>query len=225
MKKAMTIVTAGLPGLCLAARGQSAETQSTQASAPAAETVQESTQAAETAAAEETAGTEEAAEETTAAAESAAEETTAAEETAAAEKTSASEGSAAAETQESAAQTEEATEGYADNFAVDSEAAAAFAAKIQEAVAAQDLEALADLTAYPVYVGFPEESATPASREEFVALGADRIFTPELMEAVAGADLSGLSASMAGFVVSADDLPSIIFGVVDGALAIKGINY
>ena len=49
----------------------------------------------------------------------------------------------AAQTEEAAGETEtEAAEGYADNFAVDSEAAEAFAAKIQEAVAAQDLEGL-----------------------------------------------------------------------------------
>ena len=40
---------------------------------------------------------------------------------------------------------------YEDNFAVSTEDAAAFAKKIQDAVAAEDLNALADLVNYPVY--------------------------------------------------------------------------
>ncbi len=46
-------------------------------------------------------------------------------------------------------------EKYEDNFAVDSEAAKAFAEKIKDAAARKDLEALAELTAFPVYVGLP----------------------------------------------------------------------
>ena len=45
---------------------------------------------------------------------------------------------------------------YEDNFSVDTEAVTAFAQKIQSVTAEQDLEGLADLIAYPVYVGFPE---------------------------------------------------------------------
>lgn len=115
--------------------------------------------------------------------------------------------------------------GYEDNFAVDSAAAAEFGKKVKEAVNAQDLEALAELTAYPVYVGFEEGSATPASKEEFLALGAEKIFTPELVESVGNADETALSPSMAGFVLSTGDGPNVIFGVVNGALAIQGINY
>ena len=115
--------------------------------------------------------------------------------------------------------------GYEDNFAVDSAAAAEFGKKVKEAVNAQDLEALADLTAYPVYVGFEGESATPASKEEFLALGAEKIFTPEFVESVGNADETALSPSMAGFVLSTGDGPNVIFGVVNGALAIQGINY
>ena len=63
-------------------------------------------------------------------------------------------------------------------------AAAAFGTQVKEAVAAQDLEALADLAAYPLYVGFTDGSVNVTSREEFVALGAERVFTPELVESV-----------------------------------------
>lgn len=60
------------------------------------------------------------------------------------------ESSAATET---AAETTTASEtSYEDNFAVPTEDAVAFAKKIQAAVANEDLEALADLTHYPVYV-------------------------------------------------------------------------
>lgn len=117
------------------------------------------------------------------------------------------------------------TAGYEDNFAVNAEAAAEFAGKIQAAVAAKDLEALAELTSYPTYIGFTDGSVTVASKEELLELGAERIFTPELMESVAGADVGALEPSMAGFSVSKDGKPNIIFGVTDGALGIKGMNY
>lgn len=54
---------------------------------------------------------------------------------------------------EKAAQT---SEGYEDNFAVDSKAAKGFAEKVKDAAAQKDLEALAELTAFPVYVGLPD---------------------------------------------------------------------
>lgn len=115
--------------------------------------------------------------------------------------------------------------GYEDNFAVEESAVVEFGTKIKDAVAAKNLEALADLTSFPVYVGFPDQSETPETREAFMALGADRIFTQELMDSVADADLAGLQPSMAGFVVSSGEGPNIIFGVVEGELAITGFNY
>lgn len=73
--------------------------------------------------------------------------------------------------------------GYEDNFAVDSAAAAEFAAQIKEAVAAKDLDALAELTAFPVYVGLPDVGAVE-TKEDFLALGADAVFTDELVASV-----------------------------------------
>lgn len=135
-------------------------------------------------------------------------------------------GSQAETAETSTAVTEEnGTAGYKDNFDVDSAAAQAFAEKIQAAVADRNLEALADLTAFPVYVGLPEVDGGVESREEFINLGADQVFTPELVASVAAADLSDLSPSMAGFVLSDGGSANIIFGVSDGVLAIKGINY
>ncbi len=115
---------------------------------------------------------------------------------------------------------------YEDNFAVDSEAVSAFADKIKEAVAAKDMEALADLTSFPVYVGIPDTDGIVETREDFLALGADQVLTDELSASVEAADMSGQEPSMAGFVVSGESgRPNIIFGVVDGKLAVTGINY
>lgn len=140
------------------------------------------------------------------------------------EQTAEAEEEPAAETpQEEAGNQEE--NSYEDNFAVDNEAAAAFAEKIKTAVSNQDLEALADLTAFPVYVGFADGGIGVNTREEFMELGAERIFTPEMVESVTAADNSTLSPSMAGFAISKDGRPNIIFGVVEGKLAIQGMNY
>lgn len=116
------------------------------------------------------------------------------------------------------------TEGYEDNFAVDSAAAKEFAEKVQAAAADQDLEALADLTAFPVYVGLPEAGVVE-TREDFIKLGAETIFTEELLKSVESADIENFQPSMAGFSISGGGSCNINFGVADGALAINGINY
>lgn len=117
-------------------------------------------------------------------------------------------------------------ENWEDNFAVDAASAAEFGAGIKEAVAGKDIEKLADLTTFPVYVGLTEEGEIVETREDFIALGADALFTEELVKSVAGADESSLSASRAGFTLCSEDgEPSITFGVQDGKLGISGINY
>lgn len=120
----------------------------------------------------------------------------------------------------------EASSVYEDNFAVDTASAADFGRKIKEAVADKDIEKLADLTIFPVYVGLTEEGTIVETREDFIALGAEALFTAEMADSIEGADESGLSPSMAGFsLYSEDGAPSITFGVQDGKLGIKGINY
>ena len=114
---------------------------------------------------------------------------------------------------------------YEDNFAVDTSDAQAFAKKIQTVVAEQDFEGLADLISYPVYIGFPDKGEFVETKEDFINLGADRIFTADLLEEISGADLEALSPSMAGFVLSTTGVTNIVFGVSNGALAITGINY
>lgn len=59
------------------------------------------------------------------------------------------------------------------NFAVEASEAEAFAEKIKSAVAARDIEALADLTAFPVYVGIAAGGVE--NREAFLALGAEKV--------------------------------------------------
>lgn len=133
---------------------------------------------------------------------------------------------------ESSAATETATEtttasetSYEDNFAVPTEDAVAFAKKIQAAVANEDLEALADLTHYPVYVSIADDSVIE-SKEDLIALGADKIFTDEMKDSISNAALSDLSPSMAGFTLySTGDAPNMIFSVQDGKLGISGMNY
>ena len=131
----------------------------------------------------------------------------------------------AADTTEGAQQ-EAADDGsWEDNFAVDTAAAAEFGGKIKEAVAAQDIEKLADLTTFPVYVGVIGDGTVVEKREDFIALGADALFTEEMMASIAGADENSLNPSKAGFTLySGDGAPSITFGVQDGKLGISGIN-
>lgn len=116
------------------------------------------------------------------------------------------------------------SEGYEDNFAVDSKAAKEFAGKIKEATAQKDLEALAELTAFPVYVGLPDVGVVE-TKEDFLNLGAEAVFTDELLESIEMADIENLQHSMAGFPISDGRTASINFSVVDGVLAINGINY
>ena len=107
----------------------------------------------------------------------------------------------------------------------DTEAVQAFAQDIQQVVADQDLEGLADLVSFPVYLGFADDPQSVETREDFVALGADRIFTEALLTEISTADTSTLEPSQAGFALSTSGRPNIVFGVSNGHLAIVGINY
>ena len=122
-------------------------------------------------------------------------------------------------------ETAQTSEVYEDNFAVDSKAAKEFAEKVKEAAAQKDLEALAELTAFPVYVGLPDVGVVE-TKEDFMKLGAEAVFTEELLESIKMADIENFQPCMAGFPISGGEKQaSINFGVVDGKLAINGINY
>lgn len=115
-------------------------------------------------------------------------------------------------------------ERYEDNFAVDSEAAKEFAKKVKDAVAKKDLEALAELTAFPVYVGLPDVNVVD-TKEDFLKLGAETVFTEELLKSIEMADIEAFQPTMAGFSITDGGTANINFGVRDKVLAINGINY
>lgn len=120
--------------------------------------------------------------------------------------------------------TESETEEKNNNFedleekAVDGETAV-FAEKIRAAVSAKDMDALADLCAYPLAVNGEEID----SREAFLELGADIVFTEERCAVIEAVDVSALEETMAG-VIMGDATPNIIFKSADGELRITGIN-
>lgn len=116
------------------------------------------------------------------------------------------------------------TVGYEDNFAVDSKAAKEFAEKVKVAAKDKDLEALAALTAFPVYVGLPDVGVVE-TKEDFLNLGAETVFTEELLKSIEMADIEDFQPSMAGFSISDGKTANVNFGVVDGILEINGINY
>lgn len=124
----------------------------------------------------------------------------------------------------SAEKTDQIAAEFEDNFAVDSEAAREFAEKVKAAAANRDLEALAELTAFPVYVGLPDIHVVE-TKEDFLSLGAESVFTEELLKSVETAEIEDFQPSMAGFSISGVGTANIIFGVADGSLAINGINY
>lgn len=132
-------------------------------------------------------------------------------------------GSAEYENETSVIEQDAGTKGYADNFEVDSQAAAEFAKLIKAAVSAKDMEELAGLMGFPVYVG--AAGGGVESKEEFLSLGEELIFTDELTDSVLSADTGDLKPSEAGFVLSDGGSANIIFGVRDGKLMISGINY
>lgn len=115
--------------------------------------------------------------------------------------------------------------GNVDNFSVDSQIVADFGKEVKSIVADKDLEALADLMAFPVYIGSLDGGVNVETREDFIALGEDTIFTQEMVDAMSKADENSLSASRAGFSLTDTGRPNIIFGVTGGRLAIQGMNY
>ena len=113
-----------------------------------------------------------------------------------------------------------------DNFSVSTEDAAGFADMIKEAVTNKDLEALADMTAYPIYMKFPDGGQSLENKEALVALGTDNVFTEALVDSVNQADEKNLSPSKAGFILTKENgAPNTVFGLRDGKLSVLGINY
>lgn len=96
---------------------------------------------------------------------------------------------------------------------------AAFAEKIQSAMADKDIEALANLCSYPLAVN----GEVVENKEAFLALDEDTVFTEERCAVIAAVDVQALEETMAGIIMG-DATPNIIFKSVDGNLGITGIN-
>lgn len=98
-----------------------------------------------------------------------------------------------------------------------------FAEKVQKAVADKDMEALAGLCAYPVYVSLGEgQGEEIADESAFLKMDADKIFTESLLKEIADTDVDTLEQFGAGVIMGGEN--SIIFNNVDGQAAITGIN-
>ena len=98
-----------------------------------------------------------------------------------------------------------------------------FAEKVQKAVADKDMEALAGLCAYPVYVSLGEGQGEEIANESvFLKMDAGQIFTESLLKEIADTDVDTLEQFGAGVIMGEEN--SIIFNNVDGQAAITGIN-
>lgn len=100
-----------------------------------------------------------------------------------------------------------------------------FAKQVIAAITEKDMEALADLLHYPVYVSALEENGGMVDdRETFLAQDPDVIFDEELIAAMEKVDVETLEPVMAG-VVLGDETPNVIVNSMDGELGVMGINY
>lgn len=98
-----------------------------------------------------------------------------------------------------------------------------FAEKVQKAVASKDMEALADLCAYPVYVSLGEgEGEEVADKDAFMKLDADKLFTENMLKEIADTDTDTLEQFGAGVIMGNEN--NVIFNNVDGQAAVTGIN-
>ncbi|MCD7991927.1 MAG: hypothetical protein LUK37_09175 [Clostridia bacterium] len=98
-----------------------------------------------------------------------------------------------------------------------------FVQKVQKAVTDKDMEELAGLCAYPVYVSLGEGQGEEIDDEAaFLKMDAGRIFTESLLKEIADTDVDTLEQFGAGVIMGEEN--SIIFNNVDGQAAITGIN-
>lgn len=105
----------------------------------------------------------------------------------------------------------------------EAERAAAFAQKIKKAVAAADMEELADLCGYPVCITLESgDGRELETREDFTALGADTLFTQKVKDTIAAVQESELEFCGAGVMMGENG--TIVFHDVNGTMMITGIN-
>lgn len=105
----------------------------------------------------------------------------------------------------------------------ETERAAAFAQKIKKAVAAADMEELADLCGYPVCITLESgDGRELETREDFTALGADTLFTQKVKDTISAVQESELEFCGAGVMMGENG--TIVFHDVNGTMMITGIN-
>ena len=100
-----------------------------------------------------------------------------------------------------------------------------FAEEVVGAITSKDMNALAELMHYPVYISFVKENdGVVNDKESFLALDPEMVFDSALIEAVEAADLTTLEPSMAGVVIG-EETPNVIINSSEGQLGIVGMNY
>ena len=100
-----------------------------------------------------------------------------------------------------------------------------YAKEIIEIVKNKDMEALADHIDFPTFISCVKTNGGMVdTKEDFLALDPAEIFSDELETSMEQVDVDKLEPVMAGIVLG-DGTPNIIFGVVNGKLAVMGMNY
>lgn len=126
------------------------------------------------------------------------------------------------EDQSTEADTEESTGELTKEEAEKAEVIRSFAEEVQITVGEKDLDALADLSEYPLTVKLADGTEQQIQdKEEFLALGEEAIFTDELMDAIAAVVPEEVEESDNGMQMG--ETPGIVFDYVEGAPAITGI--
>lgn len=102
-----------------------------------------------------------------------------------------------------------------------------FCEKIIAAVKSKDLQALSDLCNYPLYVDLGDGGQVIETKEAFLALDAEKLFTDAMAASVTGCDLDTVTVPLAGITLCTDyDQPSITSSYNEaGELGISGINF
>ena len=100
------------------------------------------------------------------------------------------------------------------------------ASKVQKAVADQDLEALADLVAYPIGIASPDgEGIEVANKEEFLKLKPEDIFSERLMNVIKGIKTSEVEIDKDDLAVMGKGTINIALGMTEeGTLRVVAIS-
>ncbi|MDO4324955.1 MAG: hypothetical protein Q4E24_02775 [bacterium] len=100
------------------------------------------------------------------------------------------------------------------------------ASKVQKAVADQDLEALADLVAYPIGIASPDgEGIEVANKEEFLKLKPEDVFTERLMNVIKGIKASEVEIDKDDLAVMGKGTINIALGMTEeGNLRVVAIS-